>query len=71
MNSPTTGLRVASILFGIFAIAHGATDQSRPSHGRDPYCSDGRKLDRAYCGIHSLHLVLATLESTWNRVIAL
>jgi uncharacterized membrane protein YecN with MAPEG domain len=22
MNSPTTGLRVASILFGIFAIAH-------------------------------------------------
>jgi hypothetical protein len=22
MNSPTTGLRVASVLFGIFAIAH-------------------------------------------------
>ena len=61
MNSPKTGLRVASVLFGIFAIGHlAAVDQPSPSHRRNADDPNGRKLDRPDRRRHSLRVAVAT-----------
>jgi len=61
MNSPNTGLRVASVLFGIFAIAHLLRlinqAHSQRLKADDP---DGRKLNRRDHCCHSLRLAVAT-----------
>jgi hypothetical protein len=62
MNSQRTGLRVASILFAIFAIGHLIRlIKQRPSDCRDAHDSNGGKLDRSHRCRHSLYLDVATL----------
>ena len=61
MNSEKTGLRLSSVLFGLFAIAHviRLINQNSGAGGQSPD-PDGSKLGGAHHCSDSLHLVLAT-----------
>ena len=62
MNPEKTGLRVASIFFGLFAIAHviRLIKQIPVQVERSPD-PDGSKLGGAHHRSHHLHLAVATL----------
>ena len=70
MNSPTTGLRVASVIFGIFAIGHllRLINHAQVMSERHTI-SNGPKLGRADRCRHSLYLDVATLEPERDRVV--
>ena len=62
MSSQASGLRVASVIFALFAVGHVvASGQTSAGNGRNLPDTDVGKRDRAYHRCHLEYLDVATL----------